>query len=125
MADLNIPFRGVVPLAQYDSQGAEFTQEFYAAITQRKLPVYQIVEKPRGRGKQRICEVVGSANAFLKHRVLRVAGELTKEVYSKPYLRLLYSYKEGTNDIDLDSIGLILSEESGHLTEFNYEIERK
>lgn len=110
--------QGVVPISLKDPNGVEFTTECIQHLERNQVKIFDLGEKKQGRGFRKVSTQVGSCRFALRHRVLIFEGTLDCKPEGKPYLRLVYTYKEG--QIDPDSIGLVFSNEPGILTEPNY-----
>lgn len=112
--------QGVIPISQFDSNGVEFTQDFYRYITTHSIELLLCCKKKQGRGYTTKINSVGTVKMAVRHRVLMFEGEFDTEEQLPPYLRLCYSYKE--NKIAEETIGLIFSDQPGVLSESNYKI---
>lgn len=112
--------QGVIPIAQKDPNGVEFTEECIRKLETTETPIIDLIKKKQGRGYKQLSQIVGSCRMALRRKVLIFDGQMEVEPQDKPYLRLTYSYIG--NQIDPSSIKLILSDQPGILTESNYKL---
>lgn len=112
--------QGVIPISQFDSNGIEFTQDFYRYITTHSIDLLFCYKKKRGRGYTTEINPIGTVKMAVRHRVLMFEGEVDAKEPLPPYLRLCYSYRE--NKIAEETVGLIFSDQPGVLSESNYKV---
>ena len=113
--------RAIIPVAQCDGNGVEFSREVYTALTCKPVDVCKKELKTYSKGVRSSVQSLGQVNVALRGHNLLAEGLVSEIPTNCQYLRLAYAYKN--NKIDPKTVKLIFSEDPGVLRYSNYTAE--